>query len=163
MYVPLVNLYLLFKMSTRQSTPSTDSVASKPNLGFVPSERKVYDSTKQFDPIADQDMRLEELASLAATKKKITEQENVLKDSFLPLLLAELDDNEENPKIRHSVYHKVLVALTTRSTYRFSKELTKRRVELENALKDLKAEEQKAIRHGKATLVQTTRSIRFTG
>ena len=47
-------------MSTRQSTPSTDSVASKPNLGFVPSERKVYDSTKQFDPIADQDMRLEE-------------------------------------------------------------------------------------------------------
>ena len=150
-------------MSTRQSTPSTDSVASKPNLGFVPSERKVYDSTKQFDPIADQDMRLEELASLAATKKKITEQENVLKDSFLPLLLAELDDNEENPKIRHSVYHKVLVALTTRSTYRFSKELTKRRVELENALKDIKAEEQKAIRHGKATLVQTTRSIRFTG
>ena len=150
-------------MSTRQSTKSTEKAASNFNLGFVPSERKIYDGTKQFDPIADQDMRLEELASLAATKKKITEQENVLKDSFLPLLLAELDDNEENPKIRHSVYHKVLVALTTRSTYKFSEELTNKRVELDKALKDLKAEEQKAIRHGEATLVQSTRSIRFTG
>ena len=150
-------------MSTRQSTTSTEKAASNFNLGFVPSERKIYDGTKQFDPIADQDMRLEELASLAATKKKITEQENVLKDSFLPLLLAELDDNEENPKIRHSVYHKVLVALTTRSTYKFSEELTNKRVELDKALKDLKAEEQKAIRHGEATFVQSTRSIRFTG
>ena len=128
-------------MSTRQSTTSTEKAASNFNLGFVPSERKIYDGTKQFDPIADQDMRLEELASLAATKKKITEQENVLKDSFLPLLLAELDDNEENPKIRHSVYHKVLVALTTRSTYKFSEELTNKRVELDKALADLKAEE----------------------
>ena len=150
-------------MSTRQSTTSTKKAASNFNLGFVPSERKIYDGTKQFDPIADQDMRLEELASLAATKKKITEQENVLKDSFLPLLLAELDDNEENPKIRHSVYHKVLVALTTRSTYKFSEELTNKRVELDKALADLKAEEKKAIRHGEATLVQSTRSIRFTG
>jgi len=150
-------------MSTRQSTTSTKKAASNFNLGFVPSERKIYDGTKQFDPIADQDMRLEELASLAATKKKITEQENVLKDSFLPLLLAELDDNEENPKIRHSVYHKVLVALTTRSTYKFSEELTNKRVELDKALADLKAEEKKAIRHGDATLVQSTRSIRFTG
>ena len=150
-------------MSTRQSTTSTEKAASNFNLGFVPSERKIYDGTKQFDPIADQDMRLEELASLAATKKKITEQENVLKDSFLPLLLAELDDNEENPKIRHSVYHKVLVALTTRTTYKFSEELTNKRVELDKALKDLKAEEQKAIRHGDATHVQSTRSIRFTG
>ena len=150
-------------MSTRQSTTSTEKAASNFNLGFVPSERKSYDGTKQFDPIADQDMRLEELASLAATKKKITEQENVLKDSFLPLLLAELDDNEENPKIRHSVYHKVLVALTTRSTYKFSEELTNKRVELDKALADLKAEEKKAIRHGEATLVQSTRSIRFTG
>ena len=150
-------------MSTRQSTKSTEKAASNFNLGFVPSERKIYDGTKQFDPIADQDMRLEELASLAATKKKITEQENVLKDSFLPLLLAELDDNEENPKIRHSVYHKVLVALTTRSTYKFSEELTNKRVELDKALADLKAEEKKAIRHGDATLVQSTRSIRFTG
>ena len=150
-------------MSTRQSTTSTEKAASNFNLGFVPSERKIYDGTKQFDPIADQDMRLEELASLAATKKKITEQENVLKDSFLPLLLAELDDNEENPKIRHSVYHKVLVALTTMSTYKFSEELTNKRVELDKALADLKAEEKKAIRHGDATLVQSTRSIRFTG
>ena len=150
-------------MSTRQSTTSTEKAASNFNLGFVPSERKIYDGTKQFDPIADQDMRLEELASLAATKKKITEQENVLKDSFLPLLLAELDDNEENPKIRHRVYHKVLVALTTRSTYKFSEELTNKRVELDKALADLKAEEKKAIRHGEATLVQSTRSIRFTG
>jgi hypothetical protein len=43
-----------------------------------------------------------------------------------------------------------LVALTTRSTYKFSEELTNKRVELDKALADLKAEEKKAIRHGDA-------------
>ena len=38
-----------------------------------------------------------------------------------------------------------------------------RREKLEKELADLKAEEKKQIRHGEATLVETTNSIRFSG
>ena len=156
---------LSLKMSTRQSTKQTKKVAPQFDLGFVPTnERQInYEGTKELDPIADRDMRLEELSFIASQKKKLTEEENKLKNSFLPELLAELEDSEENPKIRHTAFHKMLVTLTRRSTYRYTAGLVERREKLEKELADLKAEEKKQIRHGEATLVETTNSIRFSG
>ena len=71
-------------MSTRQSTKQTKKVAPQFDLGFVPTdERQInYEGTKELDPIADRDMRLEELSFIASQKKKLTEEENKLKNSF---------------------------------------------------------------------------------
>ena len=57
----------------------------------------------------------------------------------------------------------MLVTLTRRSTYGYTAGLVERREKLEKELADLKAEEKKQIRHGEATLVETTNSIRFSG
>ena len=57
-------------MSTRQSTKQTKKVAPQFDLGFVPTdERQInYEGTKELDPIADRDMRLEELSFIASQK-----------------------------------------------------------------------------------------------
>ena len=57
---------------------------------------------KKFDPVADQDNRLMQMLELSlAIKDKKTEYDD-LRKSFTNDLKAALDDNEDNPKIRHS-------------------------------------------------------------
>ena len=89
------------------------------------------------------------------------EEENKLKNSFLPELLAELEDSEENPKIRHTAFHKMLVTLTRRSTYRYTAGLVERREKLEKELADLKAEEiaRKALKVASDICVFTNNNI----
>ena len=78
-------------------------------------------------------------------------------------LKAGLDDNEENPKIRHSENPRVHVYLSKRRVYKYSDKLTAKRLKLEAQMADLKDEEAKEVRHGKADLTKETFTVSFKG
>ena len=112
--------------------------------------------TKKFDPVADQDNRLMQMLELSLAIKDQKSDYDVLRKSFENDLKAGLDDNEENPKIRHSENPRVHVYLSKRRVYKYSDKLTAKRIKLEAQMADLKDEEAKEVRHGKADLTKET-------
>ena len=119
--------------------------------------------TKKFDPVADQDNRLMQMLELSLAIKDQKSDYDVLRKSFENDLKAGLDDNEENPKIRHSENQRVHVYLSKRRVYKYSDKLTAKRIKLEAQMADLKDEEAKEVRHGKADLTKETFTVSFKG
>ena len=118
---------------------------------------------KKFDPVADQDNRLMQMLELSLAIKDKKSEYDDLRRSFTNDLKAALDDNEENPKIRHSENDRVHVYLSKRRVYKYSDKLTAKRLKLESQMADLKDEEAKEVRHGKADLTKETFTVSFKG
>ena len=116
---------------------------------------------KKFDPVADQDNRLMQMLELSLAIKDQKSDYDVLRKSFENDLKAGLDDNEENPKIRHSENPRVHVYLSKKRVYQYSEKLKAKRLKLEAQMADLKDEEAKEVRHGKATLIKETYTTSF--
>ena len=119
--------------------------------------------TKKFDPVADQDNRLMQMLELSLAIKDKKSEYDDLRKSFTNDLKAALDDNEENPKIRHSENERVHVYLSKRRVYKYSDKLTAKRIKLEAQMADLKDEEAKEVRHNKAELTKETFTVSFKG
>ena len=118
---------------------------------------------KKFDPVADQDNRLMQMLELSLAIKDKKSEYDDLRKSFTNDLKAALDDNEENPKIRHSENDRVHVYLSKRRVYKYSDKLTAKRLKLEAQMADLKDEEAKEVRHNKAKLTKETFTVSFKG
>ena len=118
---------------------------------------------KKFDPVADQDNRLMQMLELSLAIKDKKSEYDDLRKSFTNDLKAALDDNEENPKIRHSENERVHVYLSKRRVYKYSDKLTAKRLKLEAQMADLKDEEAKEVRHNKAELTKETFTVSFKG
>jgi len=119
--------------------------------------------TKKFDPVADQNNRLMQMLDLSLAIKDKKSEYDGLRKSFENDLKAALDDNEENPKIRHSENDRVHVYLSKRRVYKYSDRLTAKRSKLEAQMADLKDEEAKEVRHNKAELTKETFTVSFKG
>jgi len=119
--------------------------------------------TRKFDPVADQDNRLMQMLDLSLAIKDKKSEYDSLRKSFENDLRAALDDNEENPKIRHSENDRVHVYLSKRRVYKYSDRLTAKRSKLEAQMADLKDEEAKEVRHNKAELTKETFTVSFKG
>ena len=119
--------------------------------------------TRKFDPVADQDNRLMQMLDLSLAIKDKKSEYDSLRKSFENDLKAALDDNEENPKIRHSENDRVHVYLSKRRVYKYSDKLTAKRSKLEAQMADLKDEEAKEVRHNKAELTKETFTVSFKG
>ena len=119
--------------------------------------------TRKFDPVADQDNRLMQMLELSLAIKDKKSEYDDLRKSFMNDLKAALDDNEENPKIRHSENERVHVYLSKRRVYKYSDKLTAKRLKLEAQMADLKDEEAKEVRHNKAELTKETFTVSFKG
>ena len=119
--------------------------------------------TKKFDPVADQDNRLMQMLELSLAIKDKKSEYDDLRKSFTNDLKAAIDDNEENPKIRHSENERVHVYLSKRRVYKYSDKLTAKRLKLEAQMADLKDEEAKEVRHNKAKLTKETFTVSFKG
>ena len=119
--------------------------------------------TRKFDPVADQDNRLMQMLDLSLAIKDKKSEYDSLRKSFENDLKAALDDNEENPKIRHSENDRVHVYLSKRRVYKYSDRLTAKRSKLEAQMADLKDEEAKEVRHNKAELTKETFTVSFKG
>ena len=118
---------------------------------------------KKFDPVADQDNRLMQMLELSLAIKDKKSEYDDLRKSFTNDLKAALDDNEDNPKIRHSENERVHVYLSKRRVYKYSDKLTAKRLKLESQMADLKDEEAKEVRHNKAELTKETFTVSFKG
>ena len=118
---------------------------------------------KKFDPVADQDNRLMQMLELSLAIKDKKSEYDALRKSFTNDLKAALDDNEDNPKIRHSENERVHVYLSKRRVYKYSDKLTAKRLKLEAQMADLKDEEAKEVRHNKAELTKETFTVSFKG
>ena len=118
---------------------------------------------KKFDPVADQDNRLMQMLELSLAIKDKKSEYDDLRKSFTNDLKAALDDNEDNPKIRHSENERVHVYLSKRRVYKYSDKLTAKRLKLEAQMADLKDEEAKEVRHNKAELTKETFTVSFKG
>ena len=118
---------------------------------------------KKFDPVADQDNRLMQMLELSLAIKDKKSEYDDLRKSFTNDLKAALDDNEDNPKIRHSENERVHVYLSKRRVYKYSDKLTTKRLKLEAQMADLKDEEAKEVRHNKAELTKETFTVSFKG
>ena len=155
---------LLVNSMTTSNTKSTEKTTPKHNLFEIAQKRSVSGTAnKRFDPIADQDNRLMQLRELNALSKKIKVEIDELRESFKPVLRAELEDSEENPKVRHSEDEKIHVYLSVRKKYKYSEKLITKRQKLDNQMADLKAEEAKEVRNEKATLLSQSYTVSFKG
>ena len=119
--------------------------------------------TRKFDPVADQDNRLMQMLDLSLAIKDKKSEYDSLRKSFENDLKAALDDNEENPKIRHSENDRVHVYLSKKRVYKYSDRLTAKRSKLEAQMADLKDEEAKEVRYNKAELTRETFTVSFKG
>ena len=119
--------------------------------------------TRKFDPVADQDNRLMQMLDLSLAIKDKKSEYDSLRKSFENDLKAALDDNEENPKIRHSENDRVHVYLSKKRVYKYSDRLTAKRSKLEAQMADLRDEEAKEVRYNKAELTKETFTVSFKG
>ena len=119
--------------------------------------------TRKFDPVADQDNRLMQMLDLSLAIKDKKSEYDSLRKSFENDLKAALDDNEENPKIRHSENDRVHVYLSKKRVYKYSDRLTAKRSKLEAQMADLRDEEAKEVRYNKAELTRETFTVSFKG
>ena len=153
------------KPMTQSQTTSNDTSAKqvvRTLSGITKGKPVVTGATpqvKKFDPVADQDNRLMQMLELSLAIKDQKSDYDVLRND----LKAGLDDNEENPKIRHSENPRVHVYLSKRRVYKYSDKLTAKRIKLEAQMADLKDEEAKEVRHNKAELTKETFTVSFKG
>jgi len=101
---------------------------------------------------------LSEYTALAKdTRHKIDE----LKATFKDDLLSFLDDSDDRPMITHTNDKNKKVYLQIKKTYKYDEKLTLKEEKIKNLLEDLKAEQKKAVRYGKAELIKEDVSIIF--
>ncbi len=160
-------------MSTTITRPMTKSQSTSNETSAKQALRNIIGSTKRtvvtgdapktkkFDPVADQDNRLMQMLDLSLVIKDKKNDYDVIRKSFQNDLKAALDDNENNPKIRHSENPRVHVYLSKRRVYQYSEKLKAKRLKLEAQIADLKDEEAKEVRHGKAILTKETYTTSF--
>ena len=153
---------------TKSQTKSNETSAKQVLRNIIGSTKRTVvtgdaPKTKKFDPVADQDDRLMKMVDLSLIIKDKRNEYDDLRKSFENDLKVALEDSEENPKIRHSENHRVHVYLSKRRVYKYSEKLTAKRSKLEAQLADLKDEEAKEVRHGKATLTKQTFTVSFKG
>ena len=157
---------LLLKSMTKSQTKSNDTSAKQVLRNIIGSTKRTVvtgdaPKTKKFDPVADQDNRLMQMLDLSLVIKDKKNDYDVIRKSFQNDLKAALDDNENNPKIRHSENPRVHVYLSKRRVYQYSEKLKAKRLKLEAQIADLKDEEAKEVRHGKAILTKETYTTSF--
>ena len=153
---------------TKSQSTSNDTSAKQALRNIIGSTKRTVvtgdaPKTKKFDPVADQDDRLMKMVDLSLVIKDKRNEYDDLRKSFENDLKVALEDSEENPKIRHSENHRVHVYLSKRRVYKYSEKLTAKRSKLEAQLADLKDEEAKEVRHGKAILTKQTFTVSFKG
>ena len=152
---------------TQSQTTSNDTSAKQVLRTLSGISKPVVTGTtpqvKKFDPVSDQDNRLMQMLELSLAIKDKKSEYDDLRKSFTNDLKAALDDNEENPKIRHSENDRVHVYLSKRRVYKYSDKLTAKRLKLESQMADLKDEEAKEVRHNKAELTKETFTVSFKG
>tara|TARA_R100000988_G_scaffold103599_1_gene83623 strand:- start:1723 stop:2187 length:465 start_codon:yes stop_codon:yes gene_type:complete len=151
---------------TKSQSTSNDTSAKQALRNIIGSTKRTVvtgdaPKTKKFDPVADQDNRLMQMLDLSLVIKDKRNDYDVLRKSFQNDLKAALDDNEDNPKIRHSENPRVHVYLSKRRVYQYSEKLKAKRLKLEAQIADLKDEEAKEVRHGKAILIKETYTTSF--
>ncbi len=151
---------------TKSQSTSNDISAKQALRNIIGSTKRTVvtgdaPKTKKFDPVADQDNRLMQMLDLSLVIKDKRNDYDVLRKSFQNDLKAALDDNEDNPKIRHSENPRVHVYLSKRRVYQYSEKLKAKRLKLEAQIADLKDEEAKEVRHGKAILIKETYTTSF--
>ena len=151
---------------TKSQSTSNDISAKQALRNIIGSTKKTVvtgdaPKTKKFDPIADQDNKLMVLLDLSLLIKEKRADFDILRKTFESDLRVGLDDGEENPKIRHSENHRVHVYLSKKRVYQYSEKLKAKRLKLEAQMADLKDEEAKEVRHGKATLIKETYTTSF--
>ena len=144
---------------TKSQSTSNDTSAKQALRNIIGSTKRTVvtgdaPKTKKFDPVADQDNRLMQMLDLSLVIKDKRNDYDVLRK-------AALDDNEDNPKIRHSENPRVHVYLSKRRVYQYSEKLKAKRLKLEAQIADLKDEEAKEVRHGKAILIKETYTTSF--
>ena len=151
---------------TKSQSTSNDTSAKQALRNIIGSTKRTVvtgdaPKTKKFDPVADQDNRLMQMLDLSLVIKDKRNDYDVLRKSFQNDLKAALDDNEDNPKIRHSENPRVHVYLSKKRVYQYSEKLKAKRLKLEAQIADLKDEEAKEVRHGKAILIKETYTTSF--
>jgi len=151
---------------TKSQSTSNETSAKQALRNIIGSTKRTVvtgdaPKTKKFDPVADQDNRLMQMLDLSLVIKDKKNDYDVIRKSFQNDLKAALDDNEDNPKIRHSENPRVHVYLSKRRVYQYSEKLKAKRLKLEAQIADLKDEEAKEVRHGKAILTKETYTTSF--
>ncbi len=151
---------------TKSQSTSNETSAKQALRNIIGSTKRTVvtgdaPKTKKFDPVADQDNRLMQMLDLSLVIKDKKNDYDVIRKSFQNDLKAALDDNENNPKIRHSENPRVHVYLSKRRVYQYSEKLKAKRLKLEAQIADLKDEEAKEVRHGKAILTKETYTTSF--
>ena len=145
---------------------TTEKTATKRELFDKPDQRQLNVTKKSVisDPEVSINDRLELLAELTALIKDTKSKIESVKDTFKDDLISFLDNaDDDRPMITHNTDKNKKVYLQIRKTYQYEEKLALKAEKIRNLQQDLKAEQEKAVRYGKAELVKQDFSVVFKG
>ena len=145
---------------------TTEKTATKRELFDKPDQRQLNVTKKSVisDPEVSINDRLELLAELTALIKDTKNKIESVKDTFKDDLISFLDNaDDDRPMITHNTDKNKKVYLQIRKTYQYEEKLALKAEKIRNLQQDLKAEQEKAVRYGKAELVKQDFSVVFKG
>tara|TARA_R100000773_G_scaffold10456_1_gene9709 strand:+ start:118 stop:576 length:459 start_codon:yes stop_codon:yes gene_type:complete len=145
---------------------TTEETATKRELFDKPVQRQTNVTKKSVisDPEVSINDRLELLAELTALIKDTKNKIESVKDTFKDDLISFLDNaDDDRPMITHNTDKNKKVYLQIRKTYQYEEKLALKAEKIRNLQQDLKAEQEKAVRYGKAELVKQDFSVVFKG
>lgn len=151
---------------TTSNRKTTEETTTKRELFDKPVQRQTNVTKKSVisDPEVSINERLEYLAELTALIKDAKNKIESVKDTFKDDLISFLDNaDDDRPMITHNTDKNKKVYLQIRKTYQYEEKLTLKAEKIRNLQQDLKAEQEKAVRYGKAELVKQDFSVVFKG
>ena len=148
---------------TTSNRKKTDKKTTKRQLFDKPQQVVVTGSKKSVisDPLVSINDRLDKLSEYTALAKDTRHKIDELKATFKDDLLSFLDDSDDRPMITHTNDKNKKVYLQIKKTYKYDEKLTLKEEKIKNLLEDLKSEQKKAVRYGKAELIKEDVSIIF--
>lgn len=151
---------------TTSNRKTTEETTTKRELFDKPVQRQTNVTKKSVisDPEVSINERLEYLAELTALIKDAKNKIESVKDTFKDDLISFLDNaDDDRPMITHNTDKNKKVYLQIRKTYQYEEKLALKAEKIRNLQQDLKAEQEKAVRYGKAELVKQDFSVVFKG
>ena len=151
---------------TTSNRKTTEETTTKRELFDKPVQRQTNVTKKSVisDPEVSINDRLELLAELTALIKDTKSKIESVKDTFKDDLISFLDNaDDDRPMITHNTDKNKKVYLQIRKTYQYEEKLALKAEKIRNLQQDLKAEQEKAVRYGKAELVKQDFSVVFKG
>ena len=148
---------------TTSNRKTTEKKALKSKLFDTPDQRLSNKAKRTVlsDPLVSINDRLNKLSEYTALAKDTKDKIDELKATFKPDLLSFLDDSDDRPMITHTNDKNKKVYLQIKKTYKYDEKLTLKAEKIKNLQEDLKSEQKKAIRYGKAELVKEETSVVF--